>query len=303
MRLLSGHRAAVTRLAYAPDDPLTLASASLDGTIRLWNPLTGENWATFTERDHLGLCLAFSPDGALLAADGPRGATSVWDVVMQRRCHTYRLGGPGGELNTVCVRAVAFLDGNVLVVGRADEGPQRQRTDLGYWEVGVPERGVRRDWFGGVRCLAPWPRRKLVAVAAAERNQVDLWEPEGLVGVVRGSFRTEAPVHCLAFSNANPPLLAVGMEEVVELRETVGWTRLTSLTGHTGDVGSLSFSPDGRLLLVSDETVRMWDVESGRERVRLDWGLGKVWTVTFSPDGTTAAAAGETFDIVVWDVD
>ena len=70
MRILSGHGSVVHRVAYAPNDPLTLASASNDGTVRLWNPLTGENWATFHEPGILPWALAFSSDGSLLATAG-----------------------------------------------------------------------------------------------------------------------------------------------------------------------------------------------------------------------------------------
>jgi WD40 repeat protein len=51
-----------------------------------------------------------------------------------------------------------------------------------------------------------------------------------------------------------------------------------------------------------DETVRFWDVESGRELASYAWGHGPASHLAFSPDGTTAAAGAEQA-VVVWDVD
>ena len=53
-----------------------------------------------------------------------------------------------------------------------------------------------------------------------------------------------------------------------------------------------------------DGTVRLWDLATRRQLAAYDWDLGKkVFDVTFSPDGMTAAAAGSSSTIIVWDID
>lgn len=67
-----------------------------------------------------------------------------------------------------------------------------------------------------------------------------------------------------------------------------------TLRGHAGKVSALQFSPDGARLVTAseDETVRMWDVGTGRE-LRALRGHGSVVSgVCFSPDGTRVASAG-----------
>jgi WD40 repeat protein len=51
-----------------------------------------------------------------------------------------------------------------------------------------------------------------------------------------------------------------------------------------------------------DGTVILWDVPGGALRRSFDWGVGKLRTVAFAPDGMTAAAGGDSGQIVLWDV-
>src|SRR2546421_1196447 len=98
MQILQGHRHAVRAVAYAPWDPLLLASAGDDRTVRLWDLGRVGRCVTLTgHRDGL-LALAFADDGSL-ASGGRSGTLAVWDVSDLRLCTTSSLHGPAVALS------------------------------------------------------------------------------------------------------------------------------------------------------------------------------------------------------------
>jgi WD40 repeat protein len=64
--------------------------------------------------------------------------------------------------------------------------------------------------------------------------------------------------------------------------------------GHTHQVNSVAFSPDGKRIVSSsiDSTVRLWDVETGKEVGRHKDHTEIVWRVAFSSDGRSILSGG-----------
>ena len=86
--MLTGHQKPVTAVAFCPNQPGRLASASLDGTVRVWNLLERKEEQKFTgHRDSAGLrCVAWSRDGGRLATGGNDGEVVVWDARGNKLC-------------------------------------------------------------------------------------------------------------------------------------------------------------------------------------------------------------------------
>jgi WD40 repeat protein len=77
------------------------------------------------------------------------------------------------------------------------------------------------------------------------------------------------------------------------------------LEGSANQTNAVAFSRDGRraLLASADKTVRLWNVEAGRELKRFVGHSASVWSVAFSPDGRLGVSGGVDTIIRVWNIE
>jgi WD40 repeat protein len=107
------HTSRVTGVAFSSKDDL-LATAGMDGALRLWNAQTFEQVAALHGHTSGIRCLAISPDGRRLASGGNDATIRIWDVVSRRELFVLR-----GHTNVVY--SVAFSrDGRYIASGSLD---------------------------------------------------------------------------------------------------------------------------------------------------------------------------------------
>jgi WD40 repeat protein len=76
------------------------------------------------------------------------------------------------------------------------------------------------------------------------------------------------------------------------------------LTGHADHVQSVSFSPDGKRIVSGsrDNTLKVWDAQTGQEMLTLEGHSGRVDSVSFSPDGKRIVSGSWDKTLKIWDI-
>ncbi|MVU76809.1 protein kinase [Nocardia sp. ET3-3] len=300
--VLTGHTDQIRALAFSPDGT-SLASGSLDRTVRLWDVRSRRPDGEPLDTGHAVQSLSFSPDGLLLAtAGGARGdwATQLWDI------HTRQLDGrlldPG---TATSIDATAFSpDGTLLAVARNAPGGLGAQL----WNVRTQQLdGPQLDTGIAVSAMAFSPDGALVAtgVGSGTGSTVKLWNvnsrrylPTDLTGHVD-------KVVSIAFSPDGTLLATGSLDTTVRLWDVRTHLPAGVLIGHVGTVFSVGFTPDGTRVASGgmDKTVRLWDVNSHtRIGQPLQGHTDQISAVRFSPDGTLLASASYDRTVRLWNV-
>jgi WD40 repeat protein len=95
-------------------------------------------------------------------------------------------------------------------------------------------------------------------------------------------------------------------DNTIKVRDAASSREITILEGHEAEIWAVAFSPDSRRLASCDiaETVKVWDVETGKDIMTLKHD-GGTFSIAFSPDGTCIASGGSDADstIMLWDAE
>jgi WD40 repeat protein/serine/threonine protein kinase len=287
---LRGHSDEVTSVAFHPRNPAVVASASLDGTVQLWNTRTALPLHNLRDPDGTVLSLAFSPEGQLLATAGDGKNVKIWDT------------GSGNLMNALDDQSrgdlrVAFLPDGRRIASAGWEWVVRI-WDLKTGKPIPPSSG--HNW--AVWGLAASPDGRHVASASVD-GTVRLWDVDSGKEVAGSPLEKRAHPWCVAFSGDGRQLATICMDNSVKIWDTATWKLLRSLPDPTGMPRSVAFSPDGRCLAWggTDFTVKVWHA-ANREPQILRGHTNCVRGVAFSPDGKQIASASADGTVKIWNV-
>ncbi|MFF3934162.1 nSTAND1 domain-containing NTPase [Streptomyces hirsutus] len=286
---LDGHADTVRDIAWSADGRL-LATASRDGTARVYEAESGRQLCVLPCDGAMVESVSFSPDGARLATAGRDQVVRVWDVASGAPVR--QLTGAGDIGRQVAwspdgTRVAATFKDQVARVWEADTGRLVQEL-----------RGHTGDVWG----VAWAPDGSRLATASHDRTVI-VWDAATGAATTTLTGHTEF-VEGIAWSPDGECLATGSGDHTARIWDArTGALRLL-LRGHTDYVWNPAFSPDGRLLATpsSDRTVRIVRTEDAKEVAVLRGHTDTVWTVVWSPSGTRLATASTDGTGRVWDL-
>jgi WD40 repeat protein len=313
-------------VALTPDGTRA-AIAERDGTVRVWDVATGKQTLRLATGHKGGICaVALSPGGKRLASRGLDRAVIVWDMATGKelsRLKNVEAAGPPGQPEGGGDSLAFSPDGTVLAISFADLA-QPLAVGVRLWDV-----------TAGKDLLRIADRHR--ASGEAPRERPATFSPDGKIearvigngvtmydaGSGKKLRRVVVPAkdtrpEQAAFSPGGKLLAVLTGRETVSLHDVATGKQVRELGRGTpgyshrpGDADGrrIAFSPDGKLLagVWGDNTVRLWDVTTGRERALPAGHVGAVLAVTalddnnlltFGADGTLRRWRADTGKLV-----
>lgn len=280
-------------IAWTPDGR-SLAECTRT-KVSLWDAATRREVRTMGGGLDIPSKMALSPDGRKLAIGG-RGALRIWDIANGYQLQSYQCiqatdgaaplaFGPDSETIVAVIRPFAMID-----------APRPPETVL-FCHLRDNEITRRLHIAQGVSALAVSPDLKRIAVGGNGRIAV----LDAATGDELSSIQIQGdPVYACFSPDADVLAYSVYSRDEIHLLNA---DTLAPLTVFRFDASSFCFSSDNKLLAAvgvtdsgSDGELRIWEVESGHNKINITRRGNGLLGVALSPDGSLVAAQriGET---------
>ncbi|KDN33718.1 hypothetical protein RSAG8_13187, partial [Rhizoctonia solani AG-8 WAC10335] len=263
---LKGHREEILSISISPDGT-RIASGSKDKSIRVWNMSTGlliagpmeghSDWVNSVQ---------FSPDGAYIASGSEDRTVQLWDASNGLPLRTPLEG------HSLGVKTVAFSPNGALLASGGEDRVVR------LWDI-----SAKGDRVPSARALRGHART-VNQITFSYDCTLLVWNPN--IGSVVYSLSQEHPVSSVKFSKNGLFLASGSANGPVQVWAAEDGAPLISFGGHSKDITSVDFSPDGAHIVSSstDNTI-LWAAEDGTPLISFGGHSKDITSVDFSPDG------------------
>jgi len=284
--ILLEHTKPVISVAISPDGE-KLVSASDDKTIKIWNLTTKE-----VERTIRGLgsslVIAISPNGQKLAVGSNDKTIKIWDLSNGKRERVIK--GHKEKINGLVFKnsriLVSYSNDGIIKVWDTSEGILHRNLEAHTESVFASAISADGE----------------ILISGSSDRTIRIWDLNN--GTNKSSIFAEhqASIRALSINGEQTIVASGGYGNNINLWDLKTKRLINELTGYTGHIEALVFSPDGNTLFSGsrDRNIYIWDVCAMKLKDTLTGHNDSVLSLDLSPDGTILASSSKDKTIRIW---
>ena len=284
---IKAHKQWITSLSWEPmhlnSSCERLATASKDGTAKIWNVRTQSLQITLS--GHTDSVEAVKWGGEQLLYTASRDRTiKVWNA--DRGILVRTLVGHGHRINTL-----ALSSDDVLRTGPFDY----KCLDFASREEAHKAAVKKYEEF-----RKQGPER---LVSGSDDFTMFLWHPNESKHPMKRLTGHQQAVNHIAFSPDGRYFASASFDKKTKVWNGFSGDFLCTLTGHVGAVYQVAWSGDSRYLVTAskDSTAKLWEIPSGKKaKETLPGHEDEVYALDWSPNGSSVATGSKDRTIKIW---
>ncbi len=305
LRRFIGHTKTVNSIVFSPDGHQVL-SGSDDQSVRLWDITTGEELQQFSEHTSQVRSVIFSPDGQTIVSGSYYAGQICWwktDTGEKIYCQEldYIVGATHGVHN------LAFSpDHQEILVGL---GGYPGGVNIILWDL--PNKRFLQTFkgFASGASVAFTPDGRTI-LSGSYDNKLRLWQ--NWIGVP--SHRQFTGDEILQFAGHTGKVMSIALspdgrtalsgsaDQTLRL-----WELCSRAEFRRGEYGNGVFRPpNGRTVLLvgkDERSLKLWDIETGKELRQFIGHTYSITSVAFSSDGHRAISGSLDNSLILWDIE
>ena len=323
---LQGHNGVVICVAITPDDAQVISS-STDGTLRIWDLLTGIESYCIDAHDHEINCLAISKDGNYIISGSLDNTVKVWDRSLHICKYTIEYTDYASSIaispdNTLFVTVV---DGDVYFYDIVSGNElyklienNKEKWKIKYTDDGADVKFVRvrdddneRGNSTGRLSFRYHIKAKLIKISpdgtkiiiGCDDDQIRIFDLLSRKELICFSIH-KSYLNCIAVTMDNTRVVSSHSDNSVHMWDLHTGELLYSMYEHQEGINSVAVTPDNTRIVTgsSDGTVRVWDITTGQQLRCFRGHIGYIRSVVVTQDNMHILSGSQDRTIRIWDM-
>ncbi|UKZ48459.1 hypothetical protein TrVGV298_002684 [Trichoderma virens] len=278
-------------IAFSKDSKILVLALS-NGTIKLWDTVTGTHISTLEGHDSKIRSIAISHDSTLLISIS-RDVIKIWDTTTNSCIKVI-------EDKTIQTKALVVLSHDSKLLGSASKDKPGYVIKL--WDTATYTCVMELKGHESNITSMAFSQDSKVLASVSSRGTIKCYDT--VTSSYISTLERRIETHSTALFSHDLKTLATESRMDIKLWNVATGTCIATLEGHSDDITSLAFSCDSRMLASTsiDSDIRLWDITK-KSSIAVFQG-NSLWVVDFAFSHDSKLLASIDSDTMkIWDLE